>query len=333
MGSVISATLLLAFCLLIPQTLLAADMEITPFSTINQQPTLKLYGFPLNSSATLTPAGKLDIALLQEITSDFSTAANPKEQLLFDGEAYRTTLAVTFGINDKLDAGINIPYLLYSGGFLDNFIIDWHDTFGMRQGGRDSAPKGAVNYSYRKNGVDKLKMANSGSGIGDISLTAGRKLYEDSDSNLSLRGTLKLPTGDSSELRGSGSTDLALSLCGATRGTTGWGRLGLFGSAGLLAMTDGRVIAEQQENFAIFGTLGAGWSPASWIAFKLQLNTNSPLYRQSSLRQLSNSAVMLTTGGTLLLPDNYKLDLGVAEDISVGTAPDVTFHFGLSRLF
>lgn len=333
MGSGISTVVLLVFSLLIPKTLLAVDMEITPFSTSNQQPTLKLYGFPLNSSATITPAGKLNIALLQEIANDYSTAANSRERLIFDGEAYRTTLAVTYGINEKLDAGINIPYLLYGGGFLDHFIIDWHDTFGMKQGGRNRAPKGAVNYSYRKNGLEKLKMAGSGSGLGDISLTAGRKFYENSDSNFSLRGALKLPTGDSSALRGSGSTDLALSLCGSTRGTTGWGRLGLFGSAGLLAMTDSSIIADQQENFALFGTLGAGWTPASWLSFKLQLNTNSPLYRQSSLKQLASSAVMLTTGGTLLLPDNYRLDLGVAEDIFVGTAPDVTFHFGLSRLF
>ena len=333
MGAGMPAAILLAIFLLIPQSLLAANLEITPFSTINQQPTLKLYGFPLNSSATTTPAGRFNIALLQEIASDYSTAANSKERLVFDGEAYRTTLAVTYGISEKLDAGVNIPYLLYGGGFLDHFIIDWHDFFGMKQGGRDRAPKGAVNYSYRKNGVEKLKMAGSGSGVGDISLTAGRKLYESPDSNLSLRSALKLPTGDSSALRGSGSTDLALSLCGTTRGATSWGRLGLFGSAGLLAMTDSRIIADQQENFAIFGTLGAGWTPASWLSFKLQLNANSSLYRQSSLKQLANGAVMLTTGGTLLLPDNYRLDLGVAEDISVGTAPDVTFHFGLSRLF
>lgn len=333
MGSGMPAAIFLIFFLLIPQILLAADMETTPFSTINQQPTLKLFGFPLNSSATTTPTGKFNIALLQEIASDYSIGSNSSERLIFDGEAYRTTLAVVYGINEKLDAGINIPYLLYGGGFLDHFIIDWHDTFGMKQGGRNRAPIGAVNYSYRKDGVEKLGIEGSGSGIGDISLTAGRKLYSGTDSNLSLRGALKLPTGDSGALRGSGSTDLALSLCGSTSGTTGWGRLGLFGSIGLLAMTDSRIIADQQENFAIFGTLGTGWTPATWISFKLQLNANSPLYRQSSLKQLATSAVMLTTGGTLLLPDNYRLDLGVAEDISVNTAPDVTFHFGLSRLF
>lgn len=333
MVSGISATLLFAIFLMLPQALVAAGMETTPFSTINQQPTIKLYGFPLNSSATITPAGKLNVALIQEIANDFSVGSNSGERLVFDGEAYRTTVTVTYGINEKIDTGINIPYLLYGGGFLDHFIIDWHDTFGMKQGGRNRAPKGGVNYSYSKNGIEKLKMSGSGSGVGDISLTAGRKLHEETDSNLSIRAALKLPTGDSGALRGSGSTDLSLALCGSTSGTTGWGRLGLFGSAGLLAMTASRIIADQQENFAIFGTLGTGWTPASWLSFKLQLNANSPLYRQSSLKQLANSAIMMTTGGTLMLPDNYRLDLGVAEDISVSTAPDVTFHFGLSRLF
>ena len=106
------------------------------------------------------------------------------EQLVFDGEAYRTTLAIRYGIGDRFEAGLNIPYVLYGGGFLDSFIIDWHDTFAMPQGGRDRAPKGEVNYSYSKNGVEKLRMNSSGSGVGDISLTAGMKLYASTDAVL-----------------------------------------------------------------------------------------------------------------------------------------------------
>jgi hypothetical protein len=333
MGTGMLTALLLLCALVIPQTLLAADMVTAPFMTINQQPTLKLYGFPLDSAAAITPAGKLKVALVQDIASDYNIGSNSRERLVFDGEAYRTTLAVNYGISEKLETGVNIPYLLYGGGFLDHFIIDWHDTFGMKQGGRDKALKGAVNYSYRKNGVEKLKMNSSGSGVGDISLIAAIKLFDEADRNIALRGALKLPTGDSSALRGSGSTDLALSLCGSASSTNNLGQMGLFGSFGLLGMTDGKIIADQQENLTAFGTLGAGWSPASWLALKLQLNANSPLYKQSTLKQLSNSAIMLTTGGSLLLPDNYRLDLAVAEDISVSTAPDVTFHFGLSRLF
>ena len=244
---------------------------------------------------------------------------------------------VKYGFDDRFEVGMNIPYVLYGGGFLDDFIIDWHDTFGMPQGGRDSAPKGAINYSYSKDGVEKLRMNRSGSGVGDISLTSGMKLYASagaaSRTSIAFRGDLKLPTGDSGALRGSGSTDLALSLCGMTNNSTGWGTFGLFGSVGALAMTDSRLLADQHNNFAGFGTVGTGWGPASWISFKLQLNATTSFYTHSSLAALANPSLLLVTGGAILFPENYQLDIGVAEDIAVGTAPDITFHFGLSKLF
>jgi hypothetical protein len=323
--------------LFIPAVLYAADMEITPFKTFNQQPTLQVYGLPLDSSAVITPQGRLNVALVEDLASSYRNNSSASEQLVFDGESYRTTLAIKYGIDDRFDVGLNIPYILYGGGFLDSFIIGWHDTFGMPQGGRDIAPKGAINYSYRQNGVDKLTMNRSGSGVGDISLTGGVKLYATADAgsrkNVALRGDLKLPTGESGALRGSGSTDLAVSLCGTINDSTPWGTFGLYGSIGTLAMTDSRLLADQHNNFAGFGTVGAGWSPAHWISFKVQLNAATPFYSHSSLTELANASLLLVTGGALLLPGNYQLDIGVAEDIAVGTAPDVTFHFGLSKLF
>ncbi|MBP1728626.1 MAG: hypothetical protein H6Q56_999 [Deltaproteobacteria bacterium] len=328
---------LLFLHLLIPSVLCAADMEITPFKTFNQQPTVQVYGMPLDSSAVITPSGRLNVALVEDVASSYRNKSRADEELVFDGESYRTTLAIKYGIGDRFEVGLNIPYVLYSGGFLDSFIIDWHDTFALPQGGRDRAPKGEVIYSYSRNGVEKLKMDNSGSGVGDISLTAGMKLYASTDASsrksIALRGDLKLPTGKSSALRGSGSTDLAVSLCGSINNSTEWGTFGLFGSAGALAMTDSQVLADQHNNFAGFGTVGAGWGPTSWISFKVQLHAATPFYAHSSLKELSDPSLLLVTGGALLFPGDYQLDIGVAEDVAVGTAPDVTFHFGLSKLF
>jgi hypothetical protein len=327
--------LLLQF--LLPASLYAADMELTPFRTFNQQPTLQVFGLPLDSSAVVTPAGRLNVALLQELASSYRTSSSANELLTFDGEAYRTTLVLNYGVTDRFEAGLNIPYVVYGGGFLDSFLIGWHDTFGMPQGGRDSAPKGAVNYSYRRNGTENLGMNSSGSGIGDISITGGIQLYNSTEgpskTSVAIRGALKLPTGETAALRGSGSTDLAVSLCGADNRSTAWGTFALFGSAGALAMTDGRLLAGQQNNLAAFATVGTGWGPAPWISFKVQLNANTPFFAHSSLAELGNSSLMLVSGGALLLPDNYQLDIGVAEDIAVGTAPDVTFHLGLTRQF
>jgi len=326
---------LVLLCCVMP--CLAADMEITPFRTNNQSPLVQIFGLPAESSATVTPAGRVTVSLSQDIGSEYTLNGTNFEQITLDGESYRWTLAARYGLDERFEAGVDIPYILYGGGFLDSFIIDWHQAFSLPQGGRDTGPRNRLIYSYRKDGVVKLKMNRADSGIGDIAFSGGMKLYDVHDSgahdSLALRSSIKLPTGESSSLRGSGSTDISLALCGSMNNFTEWGSLGLFGSVGGLAMTRGDVLADQQNNLAGFGTVGLGWGPAEWISFKLQLNGNTAFYRNSSLTELSKNSLMLVTGGALKLPAGYLLDIGVSEDLIVATAPDVAFHLGLSKRF
>jgi hypothetical protein len=314
-----------------------ADMEITPFRTVNQSPVVQIFGLPAESSATITPAGRLTVGLSQDIASEYAVSRTTREQITLDGESYRWTLSARYGLNEQFEAGIDIPYILYGGGFLDGFIVDWHTTFGLPQGGRDKAPKNRLNYRYRRDGIQRLAMDQPGSGIGDISVSMGMKLYDerpkDAHDAIALRFSVKLPSGDSGSLKGSGSTDFALSLCGSMNNFTEWGSLGVFGSVGGMAMTRGNVLADQQNNLAGFGTVGLGWGPAEWISFKVQLNANTALYHGSSLDELSKVSLMLVSGGALRIPGGYLLDIGVSEDVAVATAPDVAFHLGLSKQF
>jgi hypothetical protein len=316
---------------------LASDMEITPFRTVNQRPLVQIFGLPAETSAAITPAGHLSISLTQDVASEYTVNGTTSEQIVLDGESYRWTLAARYGITERFEAGLEIPYILYGGGFLDSFIVDWHSAFGMPQGGRDTAPKNRLNYYYSKNGVQKLTMTHAGSGIGDIVLSGGMKLYDDQDNaahdSLALRTSVKLPTGESGSLRGSGSTDFSLALCGSMNAFTEWGALGVYGSLGGVAMTRGDVLADQQNNLVGFGTLGLGWGPTEWISFKVQLNGHTALYHDSTLTELSKSSLMLVSGGALKLPGDYLLDIGVSEDVAVATAPDVAFHLGLSKRF
>lgn len=336
MRILVAAALLALAAPPLPPTL-AADMEITPFRSVNQSPLAQIFGLPAASSATITPSGRLRLALDTDVANSYSTDSSKGEQVTLDGESYRWVLSASYGLDDRFEVGIDLPYVLYGGGFLDGFIIDWHEFFGLSQGGRKDVERGRLLYSYSKNGEERLKMTHAGSGIGDITLTAGMKLYDAHDGNshdsLALRGTLKLPSGDSGSLRGSGSVDGTLSLCGSMNSFTEWGALGLYGSLGGMAMTDGDVLSDQQNNLVGLGTAGLGWGPAEWISFKFQFNANSPLYHGSSLDQISGASLMLIMGGALRFPGNYLLDIGVSEDLAVSTAPDVGFHFGLSRQF
>lgn len=315
----------------------AADMEITPFTTFNQSPLVQIYGIPHDTGADIVPPRTFRVSLNQDLSSNYTVNSNVREKVTLDGEIWRLAFAARYGVAPRVEVGIEIPYIIQGGGFLDSFIVNWHNIFGLPQGDRDSAAKGHLRYRYSKDGIQTLQMDRSGSGIGDISLTGGFSLYEErtagSHDSLALKGSLKLPTGDSSYLFGSGSTDIMLQLCGSMNYFSEWGTLGLYGSAGALVMSGSDVLSDQHNQLAGVGTLGFGWGPASWISFKAQLNTNTPLYRDSALAEISKSPLLLVFGGALRFPGEYQLDIGVAEDLTVGTASDVSFHLGLSKKF
>lgn len=312
-------------------------MEITPFRTTNQSPLLMIHPLPAEASSAIAPKNRFFTALTFDLANSYTASSSGVEKILLDGESCRWTLSTRYGLTDSIEVGIELPWVMYGGGFLDSFIVDWHDTFGMPQGGRDVAAQNRIDYSYSKAGALKAHMDSSGSGPGDIVLTGGMKLYQEKSpllhDALSMRATIKLPSGDSDALRGNGAFGGTVSLCGASNYFTDMGTFGMFGSVGGMISAKGDVLKDQQEPLAAFGTFGLGWGPAPWLSFKMQINANTPLYKDSSLAELSRPGVMLVSGGALRFPGDYQLDLGVSEDVSVATAPDVAFHFGLSKVF
>jgi hypothetical protein len=259
------------------------------------------------------------------------------EKVLLDGESERTTVAMRYGVGKNFELGVDVPFIGHGGGIFDGFIEGWHDFFNLPQGGRKEAPRNRLLYTYEKDGVERLRVDDSNYGIGDLRLTGGLQLYDDGLANptvLALRATLKLPTGSSAKLHGSGSTDLALWLTGSRdSGLENWGHWSIFGALGAMAMTDGRVLKDQQNNFAGFGTIGIGWSPAEVIAFKTQLSGHTPFYHGSSLPELGDSALQLIIGGNIAFSRQTSLDIGVSEDLAVYTSPDVALHLGLTHRF
>jgi len=316
---------------------LAASPAATPFYSFNQSPLVQIFGLPAAESATVQQRGQYLGLVSLDVANNYSGSRTAHELILLDGESYRLNLALRYGIGNRLELGADLPLVGYSGGILDGLIESWHSIFGLEQGGRLQAPRNRLLFSYQEDGRQRLLVDRDNFGIGDLRLNAGWQLYEGGESArraLALRASLKLPTGSSSRLRGSGSTDLALWLTGSNDYPFSEGRMhfGLFAAGGLLALSDGDILRDRQNNLVGFGSLGAGWSPRDWIAFKSQVSLHTPFYR-SSLREMGDGAVQLLVGGTLAFSPKTALDLGVSEDVRVSTSPDFGLHLGLSHQF
>lgn len=314
----------------------SASLEITPFRTANRSPLVQIFGLPEPESGTITAQGAISTGIMVDIANNYATESSSSEQLVLDGELYRTTLSFRYGVGDRFEAGVDIPVVGNGGGGFDSFIEGWHDFFNLPQGGREAAPRNRLLYSYSKDGREKLHLDSADTGIGDIRLIGGYQLYAPEKPGrfaASLKGSLKLPTGNSTMLQGSGSYDTALWIDAAQTFNCGIGDYSLFGSGGGMIMTKGDVLSDQQSGLAWFGTAGAGLVPAEWIALIVQLSGHSPFYEKSDLEELSGISLQIHTGGTLRLPGAFLMDIAVSEDIAVDTAPDVTLHMAIRRLF
>jgi hypothetical protein len=255
---------------------------------------------------------------------------------MLDGETYRFALAARYGIAPGFEIGLTIPLLTNSGGFLDGFIEGFHDFFGFNQGKRKSYPEDRLLYEYTRAGDSKVLVNDGSTGIGDIRLSGAWQVYSDRRENprqVALHGSIKLPTGNSHRLFGSGSTDFALWVTASDNYRLPLGNLTLYAAGGGLVMTDGDVLRDQQRNLVGFGSLGIGWSPLEWLALRIQADGHTSFYGGSDLVQVNSGSVQLTTGGTFGLTRNTFLDVGVSEDVVVDASPDVVFHFALRSRF
>lgn len=327
-------TALMIGCVLSSVPALAVD--VTPFYSFNQSPLVQIYGLPALGNARVLDPDQTRIQLAVSLASHFTSGTTADEEISFDGETHRTTLIVQRGLGHGMEWGIELPQVSQRGGFLDNAVDGWHDLFNLPDGGRPQATRNQMSYRYQRYGQTRIHITQPDSGVGDLRLTGARQLSGDSERgghDLALRTSLKLPTGDSGALLGSGGTDLALWLsagCGQAVCSGDWGR---YGGAGVLWVGRGKVLPEMQQHVVAFGSAGISWRATGNVSLKAQLDAHTTFYRDTQLRQLGSASAQVVLGGTWALSRQTAMDLALTEDIVVNTAPDVGFLLALRHHF
>ena len=94
------------------------------------------------------------------------------EAFYLDAEIDYTELFVHWGLTDRLDLSIAVPYLSFSGGTLDGLIYDFHEAFGLGQAGRDYVEERRFQAVFAADGIvwEAYLERPSRGGFGDPSL-------------------------------------------------------------------------------------------------------------------------------------------------------------------
>lgn len=103
----LSAAVFLLAILLVPRQV--HSVEITPFYTQNQSPMAQIFGLPAAGDAKVLPGGKFSALVAADLANNFAQDNSPRETILLDGENYRYTLALRYGITDRLQVGDRHP--------------------------------------------------------------------------------------------------------------------------------------------------------------------------------------------------------------------------------
>jgi hypothetical protein len=164
--------------------------------------------------------------------------------------------------------------------------------------------------------------------LGDTQVQLGKQITTEDNSASSVWISIKLPTGDSTRLTGSGHTDIALWLATQQQGNeTTW----LHAQLGGLYMSDTDVLKSMHKSTAWFGNFGLNYAYNNSLQLKAQFDAHSALY--NSQLDFLDTAIQLTFGGSYDFDKNNSIDIAVSEDIKTGSSPDVTFNLSWAKKF
>jgi len=283
-----------------------------------------------NEGGRLLSPGRFETRLSIATASHSVRDAAGSEQLLFDGETTRVSLAIEAGITPRLQLGIELPYVLHESGNLDSLVEGWHDLFGFPNGVRDVVEPDRLEFLYEDGGDLVLDFRRNARGIGDARLLAAWRLSAGERHETALRASLKLPTGDSERLTGSGAADFAIGLAGDVTSPWTVSRLRGYYRANLVFPGEPDRLAGRARPVIASLSGGLEWQATERVGLALGGTLRSAAY-DSNLELIGETAFSLTVGGTLELSERLHLAIAVGEDVAVNTAPDVTL--GLSLLY
>jgi hypothetical protein len=305
--------------------------QVRPIYIANQNPFVQIFGLPKSEPGTITPKGRLEAGFLYYVSNN--AIKNDDETFIWDGETAQYNLMFRYGVSDNLELGVDIPFIDHSGGYLDSVIRQFHKMFGYPNDRQEQFDKDQIHYKVNENGTS-FEMQERRSGLGDIRFTAAIPLFTrslQSQRHLAFRSQLKLPTGDPDYLLGSGGTDVSTGLAYSDYQTLKAINTVLTANLGMVYMGNAEVLLAEQRHFAGYGGISLDWLALNWLELKLQLDMHSAFY-QSDLAQLGSS-MQLLAGGTIHLPGEVLLDLGMSQQMTTDATPDVGFYLMARHLF
>ena len=220
-------------------------------------------------------------------------------------------------ISDLFEFDLDIPLLIFSGGFMDGFLAGYHDAFGFADYGRSQRPRNEFLYEVKRDG-NLIVKGKTGTGFGDIRLALKRPLVSSGDFNLSIKGDIEIPVGNAEKGYGNGSVDAGVSVMLDKRisgsAMTYWN----FGAVFPGDLKGYETV--ELKNFLYGGAVIEKMLDKN-LSFLIQLSGQSDIYPETGVAAVDGRAYLIAFGGR-----HYKgkrsFEFSLTEDLNTTGAPD-----------
>lgn len=310
-----------------------AQKLVNPFQTHNQSPLVHFFGIPTNSGGSILDKNDFYFGNYLNIANNATSSQIKEEAIYLDGEMYRNELFLRYGLFSKLEVGITIPVVKHSSGVMDSFISNWHEAFNLPGKSREFMPDYSLSYFLLEEKELVFEMNQSKLSFGDISFSVGIPIVKSKKHDLAFRTFVKLPTGNKTNLVGSGTSDFGFQLTGMLNSIPARKEFSFYYSGGYLRIGNGALLANRVTRNVGFGSFGVAFNTNGKWYLKSQLDFHTSLYEKSYTKQLGKTAAQLVLGLDYFVAEDIAITLAFVEDIIVNTAPDFVLQVGVSYQF
>jgi hypothetical protein len=297
-----------------------------PLGAEEGSPIQRLGYTPMIEAPEPVARGRLRTDIWMGYSNIFEQDSSTVAILYLDTERLLTAVTVRYGLADHLEVGLRTTFETDWGGFLDGFIVGFHDALHLGTRNERSFPRGAYSETLQTNdGRMLLDIPRSSVGPTDLRLFAkwgvsGRR------GALSFRALTRIPTRRLTV--GSEHTDLAGVAMGRLS-WRGWYLHGMAGGATVRRAADTRDVLRPQTWFAM---LGAERPLREGLSGVVELTGQTQLLQSLHDHDISGAPTNLVAGVVGHTKSGWRWELGMQEDLPPrGPSIDFTVQFALSR--
>ena len=315
------AILSLLFIVVTGQTGFAEQDDI-PFGPIAVWERNPFYGFfytPRAEPVTRVSSGSWALDAGAAFSNLFERQRSETYFQEFDFELTTLDLSIEHRPGKRWAWGALLRSQTLTGGFLDSFISDFHQSLGLPNDNREDVPNNDFSFRFGRPGErPSIDLPRQTAKIADPVFFFKMFLRKDVSA---IQIAIKPPWGD--RALSAGGVDIALEYLYQKRGP----RHALHAKLGVVRLDVPPIFAEIMNKNAAYGSLSWEWRWKTKLAPILQLDGGSAYFRGTGLSNLDDVPLNLTLGVAGLVGET-RWRLGFTEDI-LSRGPSVDFTLSL----